>query len=307
MSPFIDSVIIVLCGLGLWGGADLVVDSASNIARKLGLSELVVGLTVVAIATSLPEFAVSVSAALTNRPAISVGNIVGSNIFNLGFILGLVTLFGTVKITKEILYRDFTFLIGASLLLVVFFMDMRLSRLEGILLLIALIVYLTKLIKTKKNNDEKKSDIKLKWWIVPKFIIGVGLIIISAQYFVESASAIARMLHVSEWLIGITVVAGGTSLPELATSLMAISKGKQGISIGNLIGSDIFNQLGVLGTASILNPLKITRHDYISVIVMLGALVVTFFLMRRKWKLTKVEGAIILAIALLRWILDPYF
>ncbi len=307
MSPFIDSGIIVLCVLGLWGGADLVVDSAINIARKFGLSELVVGLTVVAIATSLPEFAVSVSAALTNRPAISVGNIVGSNIFNLGFILGLVTLFGTVKITKEILYRDFTFLIGASLLLVVFFIDMRLSRLEGVLLLIALVVYLTKLIKTKKNKDEKKSDIKLKWWTIPKFIIGVGLIIISARYFVESASAIARMLNISEWLIGITVVAGGTSLPELATSLVAISKGKQGISIGNLIGSDIFNQLGVLGTASILNPLKITHHDYISVIVMLGALIVTFFLMRRKWKLTKVEGIIILVIALLRWVLDPYF
>ncbi len=301
MSTSINILIIVATIFGLWGGAHWVVESASRIAKKLGMSELVIGLTIVAFATSAPEFAVTVSAAMEGKMAISVGNVVGSNIFNLGIILGIVAIFGVVKTNSIILYRDALILVGTGLLLALFFYDLTLSFIEGIIMLLLLVAYVIFLIRSKVEVDETIPEGDFRWYHVIFLILGVFIIIGSAHLLVLSASDIAREFGISEWMIGITIVAAGTSIPELATSLVALYKGKYGISIGNLIGSDLFNMLGVLGTASIIKPLTISQTDYSSVLILASYLIFLFIFMRISWRITKIEGAIIFLIALFRW------
>ena len=307
MDILLHIFIIILTILGLWGGAVWVVDSATHIAKKLGVSELIIGLTVVAIATSLPEFAVTVSAALRGRSAISLGNVVGSNIFNLGFILGLVTLFGSIPISRKLLTRDGFLLLGIGILLLIFFWDHQLSLVEGLLLVATLIIYLIILYLQKESIDEEVPAGNFRWFDIPKLIVGVAVIILSANYLVDAATTIARHFHVSEWLIGITIVAAGTSMPEFATSMVALNKGRHGISIGNLIGSDIFNMLGVLGTASIMRPLQITFSEYFGLILLAISYLILLIMMRTGWKISKAEGILLLAIAVIRWSIDFIF
>ncbi len=301
MSTTVNLLIISATIFGLWGGAHWVVEASSRIAKKLGMSELVIGLTIVAFATSAPEFAVTVSAAMANKMAISVGNVVGSNIFNLGIILGLVAFFGVVKTNKLMVYRDASLLVFTGLMLLVFFYDLTLSPLEGIILALTLVSYVIFLIRSKADLDEEVPEGNFRWFDVPRLIFGVALIIGSAHFLVESASEIARQFGISEWMIGITIVAAGTSVPELATSLVALFKGKYGLSIGNLIGSDLFNMLGVLGTASIIRPLTISQSDYYSLVILAVYLIFLFVFMRISWRITKIEGAVIILIALFRW------
>ncbi len=309
MEIFLNTLIIAGAILGLWGGAVLVVESASRLAKKLGLSELVIGLTVVAISTSAPEFAVTVSAAVKGQSAISVGNVVGSNIFNLGFILGLVAIFSKLRISKRLLYRDGSLLMGTGILLLIFFYDRTLSQFEGILLAATLIIYVVYLIKHKEKGEivEEVPTGKFRWIDIPKLIIGVGIIIISADYLVEAAAALARHFGVSEWMIGITIVAAGTSMPEFATSVVAISKGRHGISAGNLIGSDLFNLLGVLGTAGIIHPLHIQTNEYTGLILLAVSYVILLIMMRTGWRISRKEGILLILIALLRWSIDFIF
>jgi len=301
MSTTVNSLIIFAAIFGLWGGAHLVVEASSRIAKKLGMSELVIGLTIVAFATSAPEFAVTISAAMANKMAISVGNVVGSNIFNLGIILGLVAIFGVVKTNKLLVYRDASLLVVAGLLLLIFFYDLTLSMFEGIILALTLISYVIFLIRSKADLDEEVPEGNFRWFDVPVLILGVALIIGSAHFLVTSASEIAREFGISEWMIGITIVAAGTSVPELATSLVALFKGKYGLSIGNLIGSDLFNMLGVLGTASIIRPLTVSQSDYYSLVILAAYLIFLFIFMRNGWRISKIEGAVIILIALFRW------
>ncbi len=276
-------------------------------ARKFGLSDLVIGLTIVAIATSAPEFAVTISAALRDQHAISVGNVIGSNIFNLGIILGFVALVRPINISKLLLKRDGSLLVGTGILLLIFFHDLTLSLIEGAFLTIILLIYIIVLIKQKEEVDEEIPEGELNFWDIPKFILGVAIIIISANFLVDSATSIARIFGISEWLIGITIVAGGTSMPEFATSLVAVHKKRHGISAGNLIGSDLFNMLGVLGTAAIINPLSLENSEYTSLIFLVITLVIIFIMMRTGWKISKLEGAFLLIIALLRWGYDFIF
>jgi cation:H+ antiporter len=299
--PIFHVLIICATIAGLWGGALLVVESASRIAKKLGLSELVIGLTVVAIATSAPEFAVTVVAAMQGSMSISVGNVVGSNIFNLGVILGLVAIFGSIKTTRSILFRDALLLIGTSLLLLIFFYDLTLSFVEGAVLASILITYVIFLIRKKEKSDEEVPSGEFKWFDILKLITGIVLIILSADFLVDSATELARFYGVSEWMIGITIVAAGTSVPELATSIVALAKGRHGISIGNLIGSDLFNMLGVLGVASIIRTLSIAESDYLSITFMFVNMLILFLIIRTGWKISRIEGALLITIALARW------
>lgn len=301
MSIIIQVAIIFGTVLALWGGAVWVVESASRIAKKFGLSQLVIGLTVVAIGTSAPEFAVSVSAALAGKISISVGNVIGSNIFNLGIILGLVAILSSVKTNKTLVYRDGSLLVAAGALLVLFFYDLELSLFEGILLILTLSIYLIVLLRSKTTIEEEIPEGEFSWKDIPMLIVGIGLIVGGAHYLVESASEIARFYGISEWMIGITIVAAGTSIPEFATSVVAITKGKHGISIGNLIGSDIFNLLGVLGVASIIRPLTISQTDFYSIIILSIYLLFLLSMMRFKWEIGKVEGTILILIAIFRW------
>ncbi len=303
----LNFLIIAVSVVGLWVGAIWVVESASNIAKRLGLSELVIGLTVVAIATSAPEFAVTVSAALRGQTSISVGNVVGSNIFNLGFILGFVAIFSGITTNKSLIVRDGFLLVFTAVLLIIFFYDLNLSVIEGIILCSILVIYISTLIIKKEKIEEGVPTGEFNLFDIPKLIIGIAAIIISANFLVDSATELARVLGVSEWIIGITIVAGGTSVPELATSVVAVYKGKYGISAGNLIGSDLFNMLGVLGVAAILNPLQITQTEFTSLYLMLGSLIVLLFLMRGGWKISRRDGIVLILIAIFRWSFDFIF
>lgn len=305
MNPLTDVLIIVASIVGLWWGAVWLVEAAVRIARRLGLSELIIGLTVVAIGTSAPEFAVTIGAALNGRGEISVGNVVGSNIFNLGFILGGVALVRAISTTRTMVLRDGGMLIGTSLLLMLFFLDHQIGRLEGGILIALLVLYLGYLIWKKEPIEDGLPAGEFRWWDVPQLVAGIGLVIASGHLLVESAVHLARLLGISEWVIGVTIVAAGTSAPEFATSLVAVLKGRHGVSAGNLIGSDLFNLLGVLGLAALIRPLTVEASAVDSIIVLVGMVVlVVVFLMRTGWQISRWEGALLIGINVVRWILD---
>lgn len=305
MNPLTDVLIIVASIVGLWWGAVWLVEAAVRIARQLGLSELIIGLTVVAIGTSAPEFAVTIGAALNGRGDISVGNVVGSNIFNLGFILGGVALVRAICTTRTMVFRDGGMLIGTSLLLMLFFLDHQIGRLEGGILIALLVLYLGYLIWKKEPIEDGLPAGEFRWWDVPQLVAGIGLVIASGYLLVESAVHLARLFGISEWVIGVTIVAAGTSAPEFATSLVAVLKGRHGVSAGNLIGSDLFNLLGVLGLAALIRPLTVEASAVDSIIVLVGMVVlVVVFLMRTGWQISRWEGALLIGINVVRWILD---
>jgi cation:H+ antiporter len=297
--------LLILSILLLWKGSDWLVESASRIGRKFNMSDLTIGLTIVAFGTSAPEFAVTVSAAVSGKADISVGNIVGSNIFNLGFILGGCAIFRALKTSPSIVYRDGGLLIGTTLLLTYMLHDHYLSRLEGIILFTGLIGYIFILFNQKRTAAA--SDVpagKATWKDVPLLLAGIAGVVGGGHLLVESASELARMMGLSEWLIAVTIVAAGTSAPEFATSLMAAAKGRHGMSLGNLVGSDLFNLLGVLGLAGIIRNMHVAEDSMSSIYMLVGMCVLAVFFMRTGWKITKWEGALLVAIGLARWIID---
>ncbi len=280
------------------------VESASYIAKKLHVSELVIGLTVVAFGTSAPEFAVTIGAALKGHSAISVANIVGSDIFNLGLILGSVVLFRPILIEKKLVKRDALFLLFLSILLLIASANFSLSRLEGGIFLLLFVGYLV-LLYFSKEKIFKEVDVKpLGRKAYAMFAVGLALILIGAHFLVEGATAIARVYGISEWLIGVTIVAAGTSTPELVTSIVALYKGKPGLSIGNLIGSDIFNIAGVLGLAAFLHPLQTNKAITLNLWLMFGMIALLLFFMRTRWKLSRWEGAVLILFGLMRWLIN---
>lgn len=306
MEYIIDSIIVLFSIGALWGGAVWVVDSASSIANRLGISEIVIGLTVVAFGTSAPEFAVTLLAALREQADISVGNIVGSNIFNLGFILGGVAWVRVITTTRKLVFRDGTILFLSSLLLVYFLHDYSLSHLEGIILFVSLIVYLFILFIKKESIDEEIEAGPFHWHEIPKLFIGLGLIIGGGYFLVDSASNLARYFGLSEWIIGVTIVAAGTSAPEFATSLVAIVKKKHGISAGNLVGSNLFNLLGVLGLAATIRTMSVDVEALNSIIMLTGLTAIVIFIMRTGWRITRQEGIVLVILNLLVYLLTIY-
>lgn len=295
-------------------GANWVVESAARIANHLGVSELIIGLTVVAMGTSAPEFAVTILAALQGKGDISVGNIVGSNIFNLGFILGGCAMVRAIPTDPTLLRRDGLVLALSTVLL--FFLlglDLELDRWEGFLLFGLLLVYLSYLYKSRKELPVEQDDVQE---LLAKagevsitresvfLLLGLVAIVAGSHILVESASAIARDFGVSDWVIGVTVVAAGTSAPEFATSLAGVLKGRYAISAGNVIGSDIFNLLGVLGLAGIIQPLSIDPMGRLSLAALMGMVFLVLFFMRTYWRFTRLEGFILVLIAMARWYFD---
>lgn len=299
-----DIIIILVSILALWGGAVWVVESASRIAKRLGVSELIIGLTVVAMGTSAPEFAVTVGAALKGQGDISIGNVVGSNIFNLGFILGGVALVRAIKTTRSLVYRDGIVMVAITFLLMFFLRDLTMARWEGGILVGLLLVYIGYLIYSREPLEEEIPDGEFHWYEILRLLGGLALVVGGGHFLVESASSLARAFGVSEWVIGVTIVAAGTSAPELVTSLIAILRGRHGISAGNLIGSDIFNLLGVLGVAALLRPMTVDAGAYSSMFLLSGMVIVVVVMMRTGWKISRGEGALLVGINIIRWIMD---
>lgn len=302
----LNTLIVIICIVGLWIGGSWIVESAARIARKIGMSELVIGLTIVAIGTSAPEFAVTIAAALGGQADISVGNVVGSNIFNLGFILGGVALVAGIPTSRKLVHRDGGMLIATTILLLFLLRDLALSTVEGAILLAVLISYVSFLLIKRDGGDTAEEipegDFSLR--DIPTLIIGIALIVTSGHFLVDSASEIARHFGLSEWVIGVTIVAAGTSAPELATSLMGVLRGRHGISIGNLIGSDLFNLLGVLGLAAVISPMSVDGSAMGSLYLLCGLVVLVVIMLRTGWRLSRTEGGLLVAINLVRWIAD---
>ena len=313
----LNVLLVILSILFLWKGSDLVVNSASNIAYTLGISDLVIGLTVVAIGTSAPEFAVTISAVIAGKADISVSNIVGSNIFNLGFILGGTASVYAIATTPKLVYRDGFFLIGVTILLSFFLFGSNIFNFddhttvgimtfwEGAILFTILVVYMTHLFFKKEKAEEEISHERISWkdWFF--LLLGLAAIVGGGHLLVESASFIAKSFGVSDWVIGVTIVAAGTSAPEMATSIMALVKGRHGMAIGNLIGSDLFNLLGVLGLAAMLkHPLTVSPEARGSMIMLVLMVILVVYFMRSNWKISRLQGASLVLINLVRWVFD---
>ena len=259
------NLLLVIAGLVLliWG-ADRFVHGAAATARNLGIAPLLVGLTVVAFATSAPEILVSIVAALQKEPGLAIGNAIGSNIVNIGLVLGLTAMIRPIKLESATLRREMPALLAVSLLTVSLFLDTFLSRVDGIVMLTGLVIVMVWLARLGLRSGERDplaldyaaeipSDVSMPMAIV-WLIVGLGTLLIGAELLVDGAIGIAKLLGVSEVVIGITIVAFGTSLPELAVSLASALKKEYGLAIGNIVGSNIFNLLALIGIAATIHP-----------------------------------------------------
>ncbi len=285
-------------------GADLVTDHASKLATKIGISQLVIGMTIVAFSTSLPEFAVSMLSAIFSTSDIATGTIIGSNIANIGLILGLSALASPLLIDKSYIHETRATLFFT--LLVSLFLFTGLFWLTGLVIISLSILYMKWLVRRKQNLLTKAESLLASKFTHTKpfrhlvFItIGAAAIVIGANIVLTSSINIAHFLNVSTLIIAMIAIALGTSLPELATSLVAAIKKMRGISVGNVIGSNIFN-ISILASASLIRPIPVTPHVlFIDIPVMIAITLLLLFFMKRKLKITRPEGAALLAIYIL--------
>ena len=292
------SFIMLIVGFALlvWG-ADKFVAGASALARRLGVSPLLVGLTIVAFGTSAPELAVSLTAALQGANEIAVGNVVGSNIFNLLVVAGLSAVVCPLVMDRTLLRRDWPLsLLAAIVLCAMIAPDLTISRVEGAILLavfaLTLFLQIRAALKGRNTLEAETDEVTMPPLMIGvNIVLGLACIIIGGQLAVNGATGIARMFGLSETLIGLTIVAIGTSLPELVTSLVAAKKGQNEIAMGNVIGSNIFNILLILGVSSVITPIPVLSTSIIDCLVLIGISIV-FYLPAGKGRLGRVPGAI---------------
>ena len=273
-------------------GADFFVSGASSVAKALKVPSVIIGLTIVAMGTSAPETAVSITASLGGNNGISLGNIIGSNIFNLLMVIGISAVIIPFNSDKEILKRDMLWNIAITVLLLVLIFDGSLSRLDCVILLAGIAAYLTVVVRSAlKNRVEDNSDEKVS---VPKAVVfilgGLAAIVFGGDLVVDNASLIAKSLGMSDTLVGLTIVAIGTSLPELVTSIVAAKKGDSGLALGNAVGSCIFNILFILGIASAIAPMTADYEIIADVCILIFVSIVTYIFARSKERVSRLEG-----------------
>ena len=269
-------VFILLVGfLLLVKGADWFVEGAAGIAKKLGIPQLIIGLTIVAMGTSMPEAAVSITAALQENAGITIGNIVGSNILNILIILGVTALITNVAIQKSTLYYEIPYMIAITIVLMIFgITGGEISFIEGIIFWLLFIVFLGYLfVMSKKGNSQENEEVKdiPVWKCILFMLVGGVMVVKGSDFAVSGASAIARFFGMSERFIGLTIVAFGTSLPELVTSVTAAKKGNAGIAIGNIVGSNIFNILFVIGATALICTVPFESKFIIDTIIAIAS------------------------------------
>lgn len=294
------SILLVVGFTLITFGANWLTNGASAIAKRLNISEFIIGMTIVAVGTSLPELTVSLASAFSGSADMAIGNVVGSNIFNTLFILGICALFSPVVFSRNNIRIDTPICILVSLTILVMLIGGTLSRIEGIILLLFYIVAMFISFKTNKpeENDEEDNDEKFSWVKSLLMLIGgLAALIYGADTTLNSAVEIARYFHISERIIAITLLAGGTSLPELAASLTAAAKGRGALALGNIIGSNIANILLILGSCSTILPLTMNGITTIDLLVMVGSSVLLLIsaLLYGQRRITRAEGVIFLA------------
>ena len=298
MQMLIELVLLVVGFVMLIKGADIFVEGAAGIAAKFGSPQLVIGLTIVAMGTSAPEAAVSITAAFKGTADITIGNVVGSNIMNVLVILGVTSVIVAVSVRKSTVYCEIPFVIlVTAALLAMGALDGSVGRADGVILWVLFLVYLVYLfMMARKNKEEEKAQAGRTTWLLTVFVVlGVALIVAGADMSVDAASEIARMIGLSERFIGLTIVAFGTSLPELCTSVVAAAKGKADLAIGNIVGSNIFNVLFVVGTTALIIPVPFNPAFIIDTAVAAGAALLLWLCVLPKKKLARPDGLVMLA------------
>ena len=298
------NILLLLVGLGLVVlGADWLVNRASSIARRAGISEFVIGLTIVGFGTSCPELVVSLTGAIEGNSDISVGNVVGSNIFNVLFILGLTAMVLPVGMTDKNRRIDIPITLGVTILLVILGITGSMSgpvisRWEGVLMLLVFSAYLFYCFKSDSKDEfsETQRDTLSITKSIALTLTGLAGLIFGGDLFVDSATALARQIGVSDKFIAVTILAGGTSLPELATSLVAAIKGKEQLALGNILGSNVFNAMMILGLSSVITPLSFASMTIVDIItlVLSAVLLLIWAYTGRKNRIDRREGAAML-------------
>ena len=294
---FVEILLLALGFFMLVKGADWFVDGTAGIAEKFGIPQLVVGLTIVAMGTSAPEAAVSITAALKGTADIAVGNVVGSNILNILVILGLTGLITSVAVQKSTLFYEIPYMLLVTVVLMVMgMMGNSINFVEGIIFWVMFILYLAYLfVLAKKGKQEEESKETRKIWLLLGYaVVGGVVVVLGSNIAVDSATAIAEIIGLSEKFIGLTIVALGTSLPELVTSVTAARKGNADIAIGNIVGSNIFNILFVLGTSALIIPITFESSFVIDSIIAIAAGVLLWISTIKTKKLTRPWGIVML-------------
>lgn len=291
-------VLLILGFVLLVKGADFFVDGASSVAKLLKIPSVIIGLTIAAIGTSAPEAAVSISAGLSGNSDIALSNVVGSNMFNLLVVIGVSAVICPIVTEKAILTRDIWWSLGAAVVLFVMMLDMEISRVEGILLLCGIITYIVILVRSALKNRTQGEDVKTMSPLKSVLCIvgGLAAVAIGGDLVVDNAVLIAKAIGMSETFIGLTIIAMGTSLPELVTSIVAAKKGDSGLALGNVIGSNIFNILFILGMASALTPINASPTLLVDVGIIAVSTLVVYVFGKTGNKTTRWEGAACLAI-----------
>ncbi|NUC72477.1 calcium/sodium antiporter [Haloterrigena sp. SYSU A558-1] len=314
--PVVQVAIVVGTVLGLWLGARTLVDAVVRLARRFGVPELTIGLTIVAMGTSTPELVVSADAALAGNGEIAVGNVVGSNVYNLAVVLGAASLLRVVPVERSLVHRDGIAALLATLVAFGALFDRTVTRGEGLLLgalFVGYTLYVLRDERTDASIDTEYPGARVSTADAPADSFrardalalagGLALVLLSGHFMVEAASSIARTAGVSEWVIGGTVVAAGTSTPELAVSFVAMRRGHIGMSVGNALGSNIFNVLGILGLASLLGPLAVGDAAIETLWWLTAITAATVGALWSGRRLSRPEGALLVVSELVRWTL----
>jgi len=320
----VDVVLLAVGVLALWIGARLLVTGASRLAGAAGVSALVVGLTVVAFGTSAPEFAVSLEAAFAGQGDVSIGNVIGSNLFNLGVILGLVGILSPFRVTETLVRRDALAMAAATAVAALVLLNGAVSRLEGAILLALLGGYLGVLgvvIRTASRADGSRLDAADDGTTIPplapdegapreirpgleagRVLAGLLLVIGGGRVLIDAAIGLALAVGISEWAVGATIVATGTSLPELVTSVVAVRRGDVGIAAGNVIGSNVFNALGVLGLVAIVRPTAVDPAVFLGIAWLCVLTAFATVVLATGRRLTQLEGVALVALGASYWV-----
>ena len=285
-------------------GADALTSGGVSLARRMNIPQIVIGLTIVAMGTSMPEFCVSFVSALKGTPDLAVSNIVGSNIFNSLFIVGCAALVAPMTILHSTVRRDIPFALVSSVMLLMMCLDSTISRLDAAILFLFFVVFMVITVRgARQGGDAEEAQQaeekpKSPAWAAAMIVVGLALLIGGSNVFVDNASALASSLGVSDAVIGLTIVACGTSLPELATSVVSARRGQSGIAIGNVLGSNVFNILMILGITGIIQPMQISGITSVDLSMLVASMILLWLFSYTKYTLSRWEGAVLVAVFL---------
>lgn len=279
--------------------ADWLTSGAVGLAERIGVPQIIIGLTIVAMGTSMPEFFVSLMSAINGTPDLAVGNIVGSNIFNALLIVGCAAMVAPITIQHTTVKKDIPVAVFASLLLMGMTLDGHISRIDAAILFGVFIAYIGITLRGAKTEDETADEEKKPMPVlkaVMLVVVGLAGLVIGSDVFVDNATSIAHTMGISDAVIGLTIVAGGTSLPELATSVVAAKKGNSGIAIGNVLGSNVFNILMILGITGLITPMTISGITVIDLAMMVISMILLWLFSFTKYRIERWEGVVLTAI-----------